>query len=301
MYFLINKNNIFFSNFLCFLAVAFFSLSFPINEILLKSWDIFSLLVFRNIFALFFLFIIWVVIDKNKKISLKDWIKGILIGGIGFGLGTTLIVFSQLFSGPVIAALAAALMPISGFFLEYIFDNKKITFNFFISIVLVIIGGIIVTGIYSESLVFNFGIFLGIFASLFFAWGSRQTVISLDNVNVLVQTLVTSTGMLIFSLLVLVLSNFFFNNDLSFNRINFNDLGFVIFYSFFCLVVSQILWIKSVKLIGIGIASFHLNIAPFYVMLILIFMGYDWSWIKFLGALIVFSGIIISQKNNFKK
>lgn len=116
MYFLINKNNIFFSNFLCFLAVAFFSLSFPINEILLKSWEIFSLLVFRNIFALFFLFIIWVVIDKNKKISLKDWIKGILIGGIGFGLGTTLIVFSQLFSGPVIAALAAALMPISGFF-----------------------------------------------------------------------------------------------------------------------------------------------------------------------------------------
>ena len=301
MKFLKNKNNIFFSNLICFLAVASFSFSFPINEVLLKSWEIFSLLFFRNIFALILLFIIWVAIYKYEKISLVDWIKGILIGGIGFGLGTTLIVFCQLFSGPVIAALAAAMMPISGVFLEYVFDKKRITINFFISIVLVIIGGIIVTGISSDSLVLNLGIFLGVFASLFFALGSRQTVISLNNVNVMAQTLVTTAGMLVFSFLVLILSNFFFKNELFINKIKLNDLGLLIFYSFLCLAISQVLWIKAVKLIGIGIASFHLNITPFYVMLILIFMGYEWSWMKFAGAVIVFSGIIISQRDILKK
>ncbi len=301
MKFLKIKNNILFSNLICFLAVALFSFSFPINEVLLKSWKIFSLLFFRNIFALILLLIICVVFHKYKKISFKDWIKGILIGGIGFGLGTTLIVFCQLFSGPVIAALAAAMMPVSGVFLEYIFEKKRITLNFFISIVLVIIGGIIVSGISSENLVFNFGIFLGIFSSLFFAWGSRQTVISLNNVNVMAQTLVTTAGMSIFSLLVLILSNFLFKNELFIYEFKFNDMGLLIFYSFFCIAISQVLWIRAVKLIGIGIASFHLNITPFYVMLILIFIGYEWSWIKFAGALIVFSGIVISQKDILKK
>ena len=105
------------------------------------------------------------------------------------------------------------------------------------------------------------------------------------------QTLVTTAGMSIFSLLVLILSNFLFKNELFIYEFKFNDMGLLIFYSFFCIAISQVLWIRAVKLIGIGIASFHLNITPFYVMLILIFIGYEWSWIKFAGALIVFSGL----------
>ena len=291
------KDKILYSNFLCFFAVALFSLSFPINEILLQTWDIFSLLFFRNSLALIFLFLFWYLTEDIKKTNLKDWIKGLTIGAIGFGFGTTLIVYCQIFSGPVIAALAAAMMPLAGVILEYLFDYRKITFSFITAIILVIVGGIIATGINLDETIFNFGIFLGILASFFFAWGSRKTVVSLNNIEILGQTTLTATGMLIFSSIIFFLSKLFNGEDFFSGKIELNEFSLLIFYSLFCLAISQVLWIKGVKLIGIGIASFHLNITPFYVMIILIFLGYDWSWLKFLGALIVFFGIIISQIN----
>ena len=277
------KDKILYSNFLCFFAVALFSLSFPINEILLQTWDIFSLLFFRNSLALIFLFLFWYLTDDIKKTNLKDWIKGLTIGAIGFGFGTTLIVYCQIFSGPVIAALAAAMMPLAGVILEYLFDYRKITFSFITAIILVIVGGIIATGINLDETIF--------------AWGSRKTVVSLNNIEILGQTTLTATGMLIFSSIIFFLSKLFNGEDFFSGKIELNEFSLLIFYSLFCLAISQVFWIKGVKLIGIGIASFHLNITPFYVMIILIFLGYDWSWLKFLGALIVFFGIIISQIN----
>jgi drug/metabolite transporter (DMT)-like permease len=62
------------------------------------------------------------------------------------------------------------------------------------------------------------------------------------------------------------------------------------------LSISQFLWIKAVGRLGIGIASFHLNGAPFFVMLILLILGGGWNWQQALGALVLVAGVMISQK-----
>ena len=47
--------------------------------------------------------------------------------------------------------------------------------------------------------------------------------------------------------------------------------------------------------IGIGIASFHLNAAPFYVMIIVFALGSDWNWMQALGAAILTIGTLLAQ------
>ena len=44
-----------------------------------------------------------------------------------------------------------------------------------------------------------------------------------------------------------------------------------------------------------GVVSFHLNAAPFYVMLIMLVFGYVWSWLQAIGACILAVGVITAQ------
>tara|TARA_A100001015_G_scaffold22212_1_gene25230 strand:+ start:7853 stop:8785 length:933 start_codon:yes stop_codon:yes gene_type:complete len=284
-----------YSNFLCLLAVALFSVSFPAVEILRHSWEIFSLLSFRNFLALITMTLLWISIEKSEKIKIQTWLAGLFIGGVGFGLGSTLIVLCQILTTPIIAALAASMMPISGIFLEILLDKRKISLEFILGLSLVLIGGVIATGIELKDTQFGFGLLLGLLASMTFAWGSRQTVKTLSSTSLLGQATITTAGMFALSLIIVCFSKLVHDFSVFPKYLDLNTWALLIFYSCFSLALSQVIWIKGVSLIGIGIASFHLNAAPFYVMVILVFLGFEWSWLKALGGLIIVTGIIISQ------
>ena len=74
-----------------------------------------------------------------------------------------------------------------------------------------------------------------------------------------------------------------------------SNLGLLIIYACLALGISQIFWIKAVDEIGIGIASFHLNATPFYVMIIVYLFGSDWNWMQVLGAAILTVGTLLAQ------
>ena len=78
-------------------------------------------------------------------------------------------------------------------------------------------------------------------------------------------------------------------------------MGLLIIYSCLAIGISHILWIKSVAQLGIGLASFHLNAVPFYVMLILFLIGGSWIWNQTIGAIIVIIGVILAQKKSANK
>jgi drug/metabolite transporter (DMT)-like permease len=61
------------------------------------------------------------------------------------------------------------------------------------------------------------------------------------------------------------------------------------------IALSQTLWIVSVGLLGIGIASLHMNAVPFYVMLITFALGGSWNWAQAIGAAIVVAGVAVAQ------
>ncbi|MEM7440486.1 MAG: hypothetical protein AAF393_12875 [Pseudomonadota bacterium] len=69
-------------------------------------------------------------------------------------------------------------------------------------------------------------------------------------------------------------------------------------YAFGAMAISQILWIIGVGRMGIGLASFHLNAVPFYVMLIALTFGGAWSWDQAFGAGLLAIGVVLAQRSD---
>jgi len=285
------------SNVILLAAISIFALGFPAAEYLLDDWDVVTVITVRNVFAFILLFFIWIILEGSTVVRSANWIKGFWIGGIGFGIGSFLLLFVQSLTTPVIAALAAATMPLAAVTLEIIFDGRKMTQLFLIGIILVLFGGFVATGATFDSI--NFGIRLGALLAFIpaaiFAWGSRATVKNLPGMTSLGQTTITTFGMAVFTLVLYVICNFLFQVIGPYPEITIRHFGLVLIYAWLGFAISQIFWIRGVKGLGIGIASFHLNALPFYVMLFLFLLGESWNWQQTVGAIIVITGVTLSQ------
>ena len=297
----IKSSEIIKSNFLCIFSILLFATGFPAAEYLLKDWDVVSIIAARNVFAFILIFFIWVVIEGLREVRAAKWIKGFWIGATGFGVGSFFILTLQSLTSPVIAALTVATMPVAAISLEMFLDGRKMTRWFFFGVVLVMFGGFVASGATFENDSIGLASFLGITGVVLFAWGSRATVKNLSGMSLLGKVAVTTSGMLGSAVFVYFISSIFFEIIKTPPQITLEHLGLLIIYSCLAIGISQILWIKSVTQLGIGLASFHLNAAPFYVMLILFLIGGSWIWNQTIGAIIVIIGVILAQKKSANK
>jgi drug/metabolite transporter (DMT)-like permease len=68
------------------------------------------------------------------------------------------------------------------------------------------------------------------------------------------------------------------------------------------IAIAQLLWIWGADRLGILFASLHMNVAPFYVMaIVVVFMGEQWVWGQAFGAIIVGVGVLIAQSQSWRK
>tara|TARA_X000000368_G_C22671366_1_gene554067 strand:+ start:301 stop:636 length:336 start_codon:yes stop_codon:yes gene_type:complete len=77
--------------------------------------------------------------------------------------------------------------------------------------------------------------------------------------------------------------------------LDISNIGLLLIYACLALGLSQVFWIKAVGAVGIGVASFHLNATPFYVMIIIFILGSEWNWMQALGAAILTVGTVMAQ------
>ena len=292
---------IFKSNLLCVFSILLFATGFPAAEYLLKDWDVVSVITARNVFSFILIFFIWLAIEGFSEVRNARWVKGFWIGVTGFGIGSFFILILQSLTSPVIAALTVATMPLAAVSLEIFLDGRKMTRWFFFGVVLVLIGGFIAAGATFEDEDMGFAALLGITGVALFAWSSRATVKNLPGMTTLGQTAVTTSGMAGATIVLYFICSIFLDITQTASPITLKHLGLVLIYGWLGLGISQIFWIKSVSQLGIGLASFHLNAAPFYVMLILFILGDSWVWSQAIGAIIVITGVILAQQKSKTK
>ena len=295
-----NHSGVLKSNFVCVFSILLFAMGFPAAEYLLDDWDVVSVITARNVFSFILIFLIWISIEGVQKVKSAQWLKGTLIGVAGFGIGAFLILYLQSLTSPVIAALAVATMPVFAVSLEMLLDGRKMTVWFFCGVILVLWGGYIASGASMSQSNIGFAILIGFLGVALFAWGSRATVKSLPGMTNLGQVSVTSLGMALLSIVLYFICTIFMDLTNSVSSITLKHLGLILIYAWLGLGISQILWIKAVSQLGIGIASFHLNAVPFYVMLMLFLLGDQWIWRQAIGALVVITGVIIAQQKSAK-
>ena len=296
-----NDSEVLKSNFICIFSIVFYAMGFPAAEFLLDDWDVVSIIAARNTFAFILIFFIWILYEGFQEVRVAKWIKGFWIGAIGFGIGSFFVLLLQSITSPVIAALMVATMPVAAVILDIFLDGRKMTRWFLFGIVLVLFGGFIASGANLKNDSIGLASFLGITGVGLFAWGSRATVKNLPGMSLLGQVAVTTSGMVGSAVFVYFISSIFFETTESPSQITYEHLGLLLIYACLAIGISQILWIKSVAKLGIGVSSFHLNAAPFYVMLMLFFLGDSWIWHQTIGAIIVIIGVILAQKKLVNK
>ncbi len=284
------------SNVICIVAIALFATGFPAADVLLNTWGPISLITARIVLACALMMPLWLIVDGREKVINAPWPRALAIGALSFGTGTILLLVVQDMTDPVSAALIAATMPVSAVVLEIMFDGRKLTRNFAGGAVLVLIGGFLATGAELRGGTFGNALILGIIASVMFAWGSRKTVKGLPEMTSLGQATSTLVGAMIFCIATFALFKLMGWEGTHSAPLGLWGWSMMVTYAWGAMALSQVFWILGVSRLGIGIASFHLNAAPFYVMLILLAAGGGWDWGRALGAALLGVGVVLAQK-----
>ena len=275
--------------------MIFFAAGFPAAELLLENSGVIALISLRNAVGFAVLLALLRLLQRQTAILSLPWSAGFRFGFVGFGFGSVMLLVAQFMSDATTAALAAAAMPITAIALEVVLDKRLLTRRFLFSVLLVLLGGVLASGVMMQNLSVGVGFAVGLIGSGFYAWGSRQTVKKLPNLTPLSRTTVTTGGMVAFCLIFWIAVQLFWQSSATLSITTSQDILLLLIYSVLGLSISQVLWIKSVADIGVGIASFHLNATPFYVMVIIFLFGGGWNWMQTVGVLIVLSGAILAQ------
>ena len=287
-------------NAICMMAVALFATGFPAAEVLLETWGPISLIAARIVLACALLAPLWLWVDGWQRVLNAPWLRALGIGALGFGTGTVLLLVLQDFTDPITAVLIAATMPVSAVALEILFDGRRITKHFLLGTILVLLGGFLATGVDLRQGTFSGGVLFGILSSVTFAWGSRKTVKGLPEMSTFGQGTLTLIGAMLFCLATLLVFLAFGLPGIEASALGLKGWSMLLTYSWAAMAVSQAFWIFGVTRLGVGVASFHLNAAPFYVMLIMFFIGGSWEWNRALGAALLGLGVILAQRQGAK-
>jgi drug/metabolite transporter (DMT)-like permease len=128
-----------------------------------------------------------------------------------------------------------------------------------------------------------------------FTFGSRWTVTAFPALTPLGRTTVTLTGAAIATGAAALIAHLAGGPVPDWAALGWREAGALAIFAIGGLAVSQLLWIISVGQLGIALSSLHINMTPFYVMLILFALGGRWDWLQALGAAVVLAGVLVAQ------
>ena len=286
----------------CFFAMLMWSFTFPASEVLLETWGVMALIVIRTMLAVMTLMAIWVWIDGLAKVLSAPWVRGVTVGGVGFGIGAVLLLVGQKMSDPVTPAIAAAMMPIAGAAVEVIFDKRRLRLRLIIAIALALIGGLLAGGVNLSDATFGLGTVFCVIGIFLFAWVTRAATRDFQTLSSIGQTTVTLIGCLIVVIIIYALCLITGLGETHVGSTSSKNLLLLLVMSVASIAIAQLLWIWGADRLGILFASLHMNVAPFYVMaIVVICMGEHWVWSQAFGAIIVGLGVLIAQSHNWRK
>ena len=267
------------------MSLLFWSVGFPLGEVLLESWGAVSLVIYRQGAAVLLLMLVWLMVDSWTEIKSAPWKKGLGVGSIGFGLGAILLLYGQKISDAVTPAIAVAMMPIAGALIEILMDKRMVTIRFVTGALCALAGGLIATGANLAAGEISLGALLCLLAVILFSWGTRGSTKGLPGVSPAGQTAITMVGSLAFMCIVYLVLGTFNSVENTIGSLEGKLFVYFLIFSLVSVSVAQSLWILGAARLGIFLASLHMNALPFYVMTILVvWQGEEWNGLQAIGA-----------------
>lgn len=284
-------------NLLCVGSMVTWAMSFPAADVLLQTWDPLALIAARLMMAVAMLVPLWAILDGPRAVLTARWGRGAIVGGLGFGLGTWMLLLAQSLTDAVTVAIIASSMPIVATVFEIVLDGRRPSRNFLIGMTVCVTGGIVaVSGSGGGGANFIPGVLAALLSVVMFCYGSRAAVQDFPDLSAIGRTTITLAGGLMFTGTLFAGLHQFGWAAAPRAPVDAIQLGYLAIYALAGMALSQLLWISSVQKLGIAIATCHINAAPFYVMVVLLALGGAWNTMQALGAAIVITGVIFAQR-----
>ncbi len=266
---------------------------FPAAEVLLQSWPPVALLAARLAVAVAVMLPIWFLIDGSDRVSRARWGHALFVGGM-LGAGMFLLILAQKMTDPVTVAIIASCAPLFATLIELATGTRRLRWNFALGVIVSIIGGVIATSAVAPAQL-GLGAACAIASTGLFCWACMATARDFPELSQTGRSTITFTGALVSALLLFFVAGQMGMEVMPTAPIDGQQVGMLGIYALVAMGVSQVLFISSVGRLGVALASFHINIAPFYVMLIMLVLGEEWNWTRALGAGIVAMAVVLAQ------
>ncbi len=267
---------------------------FPAAEVLLQSWPPVALLAARLALAVLVLVPVWILIDGPTRVLRARWRHALLVGGLGIGTGMFLIILAQKLTDPVTVAIIASCAPLTATLLELAAGTRRLKWNFALGVAVSIIGGLIATSSMAPAQL-GLGAVCAVLSTVLFCWASQATARDFPELSQTGRTTIVFVGGLVMATILMIVSHQLGMDILPSAPIDVDQVGMLAIYALISMGISQILFVGSIARLGVALASFHINIAPFYVMLIMVMLGEEWNWTRALGAGIVALAVVLAQ------
>ncbi|WP_171101672.1 DMT family transporter [Ruegeria sp. HKCCD7255] len=267
---------------------------FPAAEILLQTWPPVALLIGRLALAVAVMFPIWLIIDGPRRVASARWGRAMIVGSFGFGASMFLMILAQKLTDPVTVAIIASCAPLMATLLELASGSRRLRWNFALGVVVSVVGGLIATSALAPAQL-GLGAACAVLSTAGFCWASMMTVRDFPELSFTGRTTITFTGGLLAAVVLVSLMAGLGINVLPTSPVDLHQASMLAIYALLAMGLSQVLFISSVGRIGVALSSFHINVAPFYVMVIMLALGEDWNWTRALGAAIVAMAVFFAQ------
>jgi drug/metabolite transporter (DMT)-like permease len=283
------------ANAACVGSMLIWAVGFPLADELLSVLPPVAVTALRLAFATAFLLPAWYLSDGARACRQADWPRGLAVGAVGMGLGALLLIYGQNRTDGITTAVITSTMPIVGIALECLFDRRGLSWRLGIGIALSVIGGVAVYGARMGHFNIGLGAATILASTVVFAWGSRAAVTALPGLSALGRTAVTITGGTLLVLAVQLILPLLGGPPIPWDIIGPREWAYAAIYGIGSMAISQVLFLIGVAGLGIGVATMHINVAPFYVMVLSLAFGASWSWLSAAAAALVLLGVLIAQ------
>ncbi len=267
---------------------------FPAAEVLLQSWPPISLFAVRIALAVLVMVPIWFILDGPARVLGARWRHAFFVGGLGIGAGMFLILVAQKLTDPVTVVIIASCAPLIATLLELAAGTRRLRWNFALGIAISILGGLIATSAVAPAQL-GLGAACAVVSTALFCWASMATARDFPELSQLGRSTITLAGGLSTAAVLVPVAGVLGLEVMPTRQVDAPQMGMLVFYALFSMGLSQFFFIASVGKLGVALASFHMNITPFYVMIVMLALGEDWNWTRALGAALVALAVVLAQ------